>query len=155
MMSTRGVCYRCRTDFDMDIIQWRSSCLWVQILQAEKDPHCTWFNYKLQNYFLNDACKIRCLIQTNEISKLDLLVFYKETRLQPIMPRTKSSFCFLFIVLSFLQNESCCCFASDHFHVKMNVVFLQRSQFNVLSLFILTCGTFWLRDYPKSATVMI
>lgn len=82
-------------------------------------------------------------------------MFYKETRLKPIMPRTKSRFCFLVIVLSFLQNESCCCFASDSFHVKMNVVFLQRSQFNMLGLFILTCGTFCLRDYPKSVAVMI
>lgn len=35
------------------------------------------------------------LFHTNEISKLDLLMFSKETRLQPIMPRTKSR-CFFF-----------------------------------------------------------
>lgn len=96
--------------------------------------------------------KIRCLIQTSEISKLDSsTMFYKETSLQPVMPRTKWSCFFVFVfpssfhcvLLSFVQNESCCCFASDSFHVQMNVVFLRWSQLNNM----FKACTFWLVEH--------
>lgn len=51
--------------------------------RAEKDPRCTRF-YRISDViFWNDACKIRCLIQTWEF-KLDLLTFFTETRFRPI-----------------------------------------------------------------------
>lgn len=82
----------------------------------------------LQNfpcYFWNDACKIRCLIQTWE-SKLDLLTFFTEMRFCPICQELN---CFLWNSFSFVcfpavssselaSDENCCCFALLQFSLK-------------------------------------
>lgn len=88
----------------------------------------------LRYYFWNDACKIRCLIQTWK-PKLDLLTFSTETRFCPLCQELNHKFPLKFSLNSFFvwfcfvcfsalsssklaSDENCCCFALIQFSLK-------------------------------------
>lgn len=107
-----------RTYFDVDHFHCSPAFCTICKYCELKRPTLHLVLQNFQCYFWNDACKIRCLIQTWK-SKLDLLTFFMETRLLPIMPRINWLFRSAVSSSKFASDENCCCFAP-------HTVFIER-----------------------------